>query len=144
MKYIGEYALKIKNKKVIFPWHSPMERNRVWVESESLIDEINIIKYIIIEEDKLEEYISENKQYSDKYRILSFGDFSLDADNLWEVPEIILKHLKTDDIIFCGVDSFVEVMSVADMENYKMLLCDLEEALKKAVIEEGFYDEHTK
>ena len=55
-----------------------------------------------------------------------------------------IKTIKTDDIIFCGVGSFVEVMSVEDMKNYKMLLCDLEEALKKAANEEGFYDEHTK
>lgn len=135
MKYMGEYTLKVENGQVMFPWDSLVETNRVWVVSEIVVDEERVIKCVIIEADKLEEYISENKQYSDKFKILSLGDFSLDADNLWEVPEIILKHLKSNDIIFCGVDIFVEIMSVEDMDNYNMLVDELEEALRKAVIE---------
>ena len=135
MKYMGEYTLKIENGQVVFPWDSLVETNRVWVASEFIIDEEKVIRYAIIEADKLEEYISENKQYSDKFKILSSGDFSLDADNLWKVPEIILKHLKTNDIIFCGVDTFVEIMSVEDMNNYNILVDELEKALRKAVIE---------
>jgi len=135
MKYMGEYTLKVENGQVMFPWDSLVETNRVWVVSEIVVDEEIVIKCVIIEADKLEEYISENKQYSDKFKILSLGDFSLDADNLWEVPEIILKHLKSNDIIFCGVDIFVEIMSVEDMDNYNMLVDELEEALRKAVIE---------
>jgi len=135
MKYMGEYTLKVENGQVMFPWDSLVETNRVWVVSEIVVDEEIVIKCVIIEADKLEEYISENKQYSDKFKILSLGDFSLDADNLWEVPEIILKHLKSNDIIFCGVDIFVEIMSVEDMNNYNILVDELEEALRKAVIE---------
>ena len=135
MKYMGEYTLKVENGQVMFPWDSLVETNRVWVVSEIVVDEEIVIKCVIIEADKLEEYISENKQYSDKFKILSLGDFLLDADNLWEVPEIILKHLKSNDIIFCGVDIFVEIMSVEDMNNYNILVDELEEALRKAVIE---------
>ena len=144
MKYMGEYTLKVENGQVVFPWGSLVGTNRVWVASEFIIDEEKVIRYAIIEADKFEEYISENKQYSDKFKILSLGDFSLDADNLWEVPEIILKNLKTNDIIFCGVDTFVEIMSVEDMDNYNMLVDELEKALSKAAIEEGFSDENTK
>ena len=135
MKYMGEYTLKVENGQVVFPWGSLVGTNRVWVASEFIIDEEKVIRYAIIEADKFEEYISENKQYSDKFKILSSGDFSLDADNLWEVSEIILKHLKSNDIIFCGVDIFVEIMSVEDMNNYNILVDELEKALRKAVIE---------
>ena len=144
MKYMGEYTLKVENGQVVFPWGSLVGTNRVWVASEFIIDEEKVIRYAIIEADKLEEYISENEQYADKFKILSSGVFLLDADNLWKVPEIILKHLKTNDIIFCGVDTFVEIMSVEDMDNYNVLVDELEEALGKAVIEEGLSDENTK
>ncbi len=144
MEYVGEYKLKIENGKVAFPWDSPVKKSRVWVASESMVDDAYVTNYAIINADVLEEYISENKQYSDKYKVLSTGDFLLDKNNLWKVPEIIMKHLKTDEIIFCGLETFVEIMSVEDMENYEKLLSDFEETLKKAAIEEGLYDEHTK
>lgn len=144
MEYVGEYKFKIENGKVAFPWNFPVEKSRVWVASESMVDDAYVTNYAIIDADVLEEYISENKQYSDKYKVLSTGDFLLDENNLWKVPEIIIKHLKTDEIIFCGLENFVEIMSVEDMENYEKLLSDFEETLKKAAIEEGLYDEHTK
>ena len=144
MKYMGEYILKIENGQVVFPWDSLVETNRVWVASEFMIDEEKVVRYAIIEADKLEEYISENEQYSDRFKILSSGDFLLNPDNRWEVPKIILKHLKTYDIIFCGVDIFVEIMSVEDIDNYNMLVDELKKALSKAAIEEGLSDENTK
>ena len=142
MKYLGEYTLKIENGKVRFPWND--SANKIWLATESIVEKKKTINYVIIDLTEVADYISEKENYEQNFKIQCLGNFVLESDNLWEVPGIILKHLKTDDIIFCGVGSFVEVMSVADMENYKILLCDLEEALKKAANEEGFYDEHTK
>lgn len=127
MRYLGEYTLKVENGKVRFPWGDCANENKTWIVSEGAVDKVRTTVCVIIDSGDVEEYISEKE---DDFKIKSMGEVVLEHDCTWEIPEIILNHLKTEDIVFLGVGSFVEIMSAEDMESYSILKEDIEELLK--------------
>ena len=80
----------------------------------------------------------------EEIKIISQGELFLDVDERWQVPEDILKYLKTDEITFLGAFNFVEIFSAEDMKKYEKLLAESDELLKVTAIEEEFYDACTK
>lgn len=144
MRFLGEYRDQIENGKVDFPWEIPDNEKLTWIIAEITKDNLTTIYCEICNSNEFEKNLTERKQHVEEIKIISQGELFLDDYERWQVPEDILKYLKTDEITFLGAFNFVEIFSAEDMKKYEKLLAESEDSLKVTANEEGFYDEHTK
>ena len=144
MRFLGEYRDQIENGKVDFPWEIPNNEKLTWLIAEITKDNLMSIYCEICNSNEFEKILKERKQHIEEIKIISHGELFLDVDERWQVPEDILKYLKTDEITFLGAFNFVEIFSAEDMKKYEKLLAESEELLKVTAIEEKFYDECRK
>lgn len=124
MRFLGEYRDEINNGKVEFPWNVSNDDKLIWMIVEVTKNGVASLFCEIYNSDEFEKEFIEKEKRVDKIRILSKGNLFLDDYDVWQIPEDIMKYLKTNEITFVGAFSFVEILSSEDMERYEKLLCE--------------------
>lgn len=130
MKYLGEYELQIENGKAAFPWVENADIKRVWIAFESMGDCKMESSYIIINSENVGGFMSEMKKSGQNFKILGQGEVLLDSEKMWDIPEIILEYLKTDEIFLCGAGTHIQIISSDDRKRYEWSEDEMEEFME--------------
>lgn len=125
--YLGEYTADIIDGKVEFPWMVEGDKKLIWQVSESIVEGVKTINYTIIDTKELGEYAS--GEDADSFKILHQGEFTVDDEDMWEVPDEMADYFESGEIIFFGMGFMVEMMSPEEKEKYEDMFDDIEELI---------------
>jgi len=125
--YLGEYTADIIDGRVEFPWMVEGDKKLVWQISESTVEGVKSVNYSIIDTEQAGEYASGGDESS--FKILHQGEFTVDDEDMWEVPEEMKDYFESGEIIFFGMGFMVEMMSPEEMEKYNDMMDDIEDIM---------------
>lgn len=127
--YVGQYSIKIQNRKIEFPQKFRNEKKKLWAVISYTEDGAESSVYIIADADSFDGYVSAQSKEVDDFEIKAKGDLVLDSHNMWEIPDIVADYIITDDIVLLGIGTYIEIMSEKDLETLYDEQADFEDIL---------------
>lgn len=129
MRFLGTYTLKAENGNVKFPWEISAEEKFIWIITETRERSVVTTCCTIIDSRELEAQIPDENMPPEEFTLTAKGEFVLKAGGIWEIPEAIQNHLKSDTVNFLGVGDFIEILTTDTMDNYNDVIKNIEDEL---------------